>query len=239
MGEEYRHGPDIVRIAALIGDPARASMLYALMDGRALTAAELARQAGVTAQTASSHLAQLEAGGLVGHRRQGRHKYVTLADHGIAGLLEALMGVAAKAGHLRHRPGPRDAGLRRARICYDHLAGELGIGIFDSLMAQGHLNRDKALTLSASGSEFLRGLGIDPATLPRRTPQCRECLDWSERKSHLAGSVGRALLAKFQERGWIRRVGDTRLLRVTQSGSQHLSALFPIAGRAPNFFRAG
>src|ERR1700742_927050 len=120
-------GPDIAPIAALIGDPARANMLSALMDGRALTAGELARKAGVTAQTASSHLAKLAAGGLIAERRQGRHAYFTLTGPDVAELLEELACLAARTGHTRTRTGPAEPALRHARVCYDHLAGDRGV----------------------------------------------------------------------------------------------------------------
>ncbi|MFO1165925.1 MAG: winged helix-turn-helix domain-containing protein [Paracoccus sp. (in: a-proteobacteria)] len=133
-----KDGPDIARVAALIGDPARANMLTALMGGRALTASELAQEAGVTAQTASSHLARLAEGGLIRQRKQGRHRYHQLASAEVAALLESLMGLAAGAGHLRRRPGPRDPAMRRARVCYDHLAGEMGTTMFESMLARGY-----------------------------------------------------------------------------------------------------
>src|ERR1700729_4512187 len=120
-------GPDIAMIAALVGDPARANMLTALMTGRALTASELAHEAGVTPQTASSHLAKLEAGGLIEQEKQGRHRYFRLSGPDVAGLLEVIEGVAARAGHMRVRMGPKDPALRRARIWYDHLAGYFGV----------------------------------------------------------------------------------------------------------------
>src|SRR5690606_11551205 len=134
-----KEGPDIARIAAVIGDPARANMLVALMSGKALTATELAAEAGVTAQTASSHLARLHASGLPRTRKQGRHKYFSLASVEVAGVLEALMGLAAGAGHFRSRTGPMNKALRRARICYNHLAGDMGVQMFDSLLAQNRL----------------------------------------------------------------------------------------------------
>lgn len=139
-GRSMKDGPDIARTAALIGDPARANMLVALMSGKALTATELAAQAGVTVQTASSHLARLHEGGLLRLRKQGRHKYFSLASSEVAGVLEALMGLAAGAGHLRSRTGPSDKALRKARICYNHLAGDMGVQMFDALLARGHLD---------------------------------------------------------------------------------------------------
>ena len=120
-------------VASLVGDPARANMLTALMTGRALTASELAHQAGITPQTASSHLAKLEGGGLIEQEKQGRHRYYRLSDPDVAGVLESLAGLASRAGHMRARIGPKDPALRRARVCYDHLAGDLGVQMLDSM----------------------------------------------------------------------------------------------------------
>jgi DNA-binding transcriptional ArsR family regulator len=151
-----REGPDISQIGALIGDPARANILVALMDGRALTATELAEIAGVTAQTASTHLSKLEAGGLIRPQKQGRHKYFSLAGPKVGQLIEQLSIFAADRGHLRHRPGPKDAAMRKARVCYDHLAGDLGVRMFDSLVARGNLAFDAgAIGLAASGEAFV------------------------------------------------------------------------------------
>jgi Predicted transcriptional regulators len=225
-----KEGPDIARVAALIGDPARANMLTALMAGKMLTAGELAREAGVTLPTASAHLAKLEAGGLVVPRRQGRHKYVALAGAEVAAVLEALMGLAAGTGHLRTRTGPRDESLRRARVCYNHLAGDMGIQMFESLRRRGHLRgTGDAIDLSRDGHAFLaEAVGIDIEGLKRgRTRLCRECLDWSARRPHLAGSVGRALLQRFEANAWARREKETRAVRFTREGERQFHALFP------------
>lgn len=225
-----KEGPDIVRIAALIGDPARANMLVALMSGKALTAAELAAEAGITAQTASSHLARLHEGGLLHPRKQGRHKYFSLASTEVAGVLEALMGLAAGAGHLRSRTGPRDKALRQARICYNHLAGDMGVQMFDSLLAQGHLAfRENELRLTGAGRDFAAAFGIAVKSLSAsRSVLCRECLDWSERRSHLAGSLGRALLARFVELGWARVDKSTRIVTFTPSGLRQFRLMFDL-----------
>ena len=152
-----RDGPDIARIGALLGDAARTNMLTALMSGQALTAGELAREAGVTAQTASSHLAKLADGGLITPRRQGRCVYFALAGQEVAELMEAMAGLAASAGHRRTRPGPRDPAMRRARVCYDHLAGELGVAMLGGLIARGVVeDRGGSLSLAADASPFLR-----------------------------------------------------------------------------------
>ncbi|MDO5648885.1 helix-turn-helix transcriptional regulator [Paracoccus sp. (in: a-proteobacteria)] len=217
-----KEGPDIASIAALIGDPARANMLTALMSGRALTASELAREAGITQQTASAHLGRLEQGGLVVPRKQGRHKYVSLAGPEVAMALGALMGLAARKGQLRSRPGPRDDALRLARVCYNHLAGEMGTRLYDSFVAGGCLRVvGTGLGLTPAGEVFVSKFGIDLPTLrASRTPLCRECLDWSERRSHMGGSLGRALLTRFEKMDWAKREADTRVIRFSRSGAQ-------------------
>lgn len=224
-----KEGPDIARVAALIGDPARANMLTALMAGKMLTAGELAREAGVTLPTASSHLSKLESGGLVVPRKQGRHKYFSLSGADVAAVLEALMGLAAGAGHLRTRTGPKDESLRKARVCYNHLAGDMGIQLYESLKRRGHLaGAGDAIELSASGHDFLGGIGIDTEVLSRgKARLCRECLDWSARRPHLAGSVGRALLSRFEATGWARREKETRAVRFTREGEARFHDLFP------------
>jgi DNA-binding transcriptional ArsR family regulator len=225
-----KEGPDIAHVAALIGDPARANMLTALMSGKALTVSELAGEAGVTIQTASSHLSKLEGGGLLRPRKQGRHKYFALASDEVAHVLEGLMGLAAGTGHLRKRPGPRDAELRRARVCYNHLAGDMGTQMFDSLIAQQHLVPDgEELTLTRLGAGFATDFEIDIDALRKaRAPVCRECLDWSERRSHLAGSLGRAFLIRFEELSWAKRNPKTRVVTFSRGGAQEFTKLFPV-----------
>jgi DNA-binding transcriptional ArsR family regulator len=227
-GRTMKEGPDIVRIAALIGDPARANMLIALMSGKALTATELATEAGVTAQTASSHLARLHEGGLLQPRKQGRHKYFSLASIEVADVLEALMGLAAGAGHLRSRTGPKDEALRQARICYNHLAGDMGVRMYDSLLAQGFLVfGNSGLRLTEAGRDFVARCGIDVGSLAAgRSVLCRECLDWSERRSHLAGSLGRGFFARFVELGWARVDTATRIVAFSSFGLREFNALF-------------
>jgi DNA-binding transcriptional ArsR family regulator len=215
-----KDGPSIAPVAALAGDPARANMLAALSGGMALTASELAGEAGVTLQTASSHLAKLEGAGLISATRQRRHRYFRLADNDVAHMLEAIMNVAARTGQLRTRPGPGDPALRRARICYDHLAGEMGVGLLDSLVRTDRMvcERDE-LSLTKSGRVFVREMRIDiDALSSQRRPLCRACLDWSMRRHHLGGALGAALLKRFQELRWVARIGETRALRFTASG---------------------
>ena len=223
-----KEGPNIAHVAMLIGDPARANMLTALMSGKALTVSELAEEAGVTIQTASSHLSKLDAGGLLRPRKQGRHKYFSLANDEVAHVLEGLMGLAAGAGHLRMRTGPKDAELREARVCYNHLAGDMGTQMFDSLMMQGHMVLNgEDLALTESGTAFATDFGIDVDELQRaRAPLCRECLDWSERRSHLAGSLGRAFLNRFEELAWAQRNQKTRVVTFSKTGAEEFKMLF-------------
>jgi DNA-binding transcriptional ArsR family regulator len=225
-----KEGPDITRIAALIGDPARANMLTALMSGKALTATELAQEAGVTLQTASTHLAKLDQGKLLRVRKQGRHKYFALANDDVADVLEGLMGLAAASGHMRSRAGPKDPALRKARVCYNHLAGDMGIRLFDSLVGRRLLRvADGGLALSRQGHGFVASLDIDIDRLAsEKSPLCRECLDWSERRSHLAGGLGRAFLNRFEEKGWARRERGTRIVHFSPAGERAFARAFPV-----------
>jgi len=174
----------------------------------------------VTAPTASAHLARLVEGGLIAPLRQGRHRYFRLAHPDVAELLERLMGLAARSGHLRTRPGPRDPALRRARVCYDHLAGDLAVRLLESLCARGHLSgASPDLDVTAEGARLLAALGIDLGPLRRqRRPICRGCLDWSERRHHLGGALGAALLERFYAQGWARREAGGRVVTVTPQG---------------------
>jgi DNA-binding transcriptional ArsR family regulator len=224
-------GPDIAMVAALVGDPARSNMLTALMTGRALTASELAHQAGITPQTASSHLAKLEAGSLIEQEKQGRHRYYRLADPDVAGVLEGLAALAARAGHMRVRTGPKDPALRRARVCYDHLAGDLGVQMLDSMRKQRLIRQTKqAIELTAEGERFLaKSLQISADSLahPRR-PVCKACLDWSERRHHLAGTLGAALMTRFTELKWAVRdaAPGSRVVNFSRNGEKRFAALF-------------
>jgi DNA-binding transcriptional ArsR family regulator len=219
-----KDGPNITKIAALIGDHARAEVLTALMSGMALTATELADIAGVTKQTISAHLSKLVDAGLLAVEAQGRHRYFRLAGEDVAQLLESLMGVAFRTGALRLRSSPREPALRKARVCYDHLAGELGVLVYDSLARRGAFTLDAdGVSLTDTGRDLVRGLGVDPAQLEgQRRVACRTCLDWSERRHHLAGTVAQALLARFLALGWARRVDGTRVVAFTGSGEERL-----------------
>jgi DNA-binding transcriptional ArsR family regulator len=224
-----KEGPDISRIAALIGNPACANMLTAMMVGPALTATELAQEAGLTLSTVSGHLARLEQAGLVVVERQGRHRYFRLADRDVAAALESLMPLARRAGHMRVRTGPRDPELRRARTCYDHLAGDIAVRMLDRFLERGLLVRkDGELVMTGRGRRFFAKSGIDVETLDHgRRPLCRPCLDWSERRSHLGGNLGAAVLAHILENRWAVREARSRVVRFSSAGELKLRAWIP------------
>lgn len=223
-----KEGPDIALIGSLIGDPARANMLTALLSGKALTATELAAEAGITPQTASTHLKKLEGADLVSQKKQGRHRYFALADEDVGRVLEAIMGLAAKRGLSRTRTGPRDPELRRARVCYNHLAGNLGVQLFDGLLARGYMTvAGDDVNLTISGVDALSDFGLDIKTLEAlKRPLCRSCLDWSERRTHLAGALGTALLQRFYDLKWANRVPDSRIIRFSARGETEMLGLF-------------
>lgn len=225
---------EFAEIAALAGDPARAAMLHALMDGRALTARELAIAAGVTPQTASSHLARMSVAGLLAVAKQGRHRYHRLASQAVARMMESIMQVVLDSA--RSRPvvvGPREAALRAARTCYDHLAGRLGVAIADALVKAGHIElSDDAGLMTRSGVALLGRMGIDLDGVSARRGKrparilCRPCLDWSERRAHLGGAMGAALCAHCFKAGWIRRSAGTRAVAVTPKGLREMHDIF-------------
>jgi DNA-binding transcriptional ArsR family regulator len=219
-----KDGPNIVGIAALIGDRARADILTALMGGQALTATELAAVADVTKQTASAHLAKLLDAGLLAVETQGRHRYFRLGDRDVAQLLESLMGVAYRVGAVRLRSSPREPALRKARVCYDHLAGDLGVMVYDGLQQRRLL---RAGELTTAGRAFCADLEIDlDALTEQRRPLCRPCLDWSVRRHHLAGSLGAALLERCLRLGWARRAKDSRVVSFSPAGEKALRERF-------------
>ncbi len=220
--------PDIAAIANLIGDRARATILMGLMAGRALTATELARAARVSKQTASSHLSKLVNARLVSVESLGRHRYFRLADHDVGTVVEDLVGLAHRVGAIQVDSGPIDPALRKARVCYDHLAGEFGVLVFDSLRQQGLLRTDgKKVTLTVEGERFCRELGIDTAVLERgRRPLCLACLDWSARRHHLAGALGAGILNRVIALGWARLQKGTRVVVFSASGERSLRTKF-------------
>ncbi|MBX9590592.1 MAG: helix-turn-helix domain-containing protein [Hyphomonadaceae bacterium] len=221
-----KEGPDIARVASLIGNPACANMLTALMAGPALTVTELAQEAGLSLSTASGHLAKLETARLVAVERQGRHRYYRLADADVVTALKSLMPLAARAGHLRIRVGPRDADLRRARSCYDHLAGDLAVRLFDSLAKRGLIEVvGEAVRVTPRARSFFSARGIDLDALARdRRPLCRKCLDWSERRSHLGGTLGAAIFAHVLARKWASQSRGSRVVRFARGGEQRIAA---------------
>ena len=220
--------PDIATIAALMGDRTRASMLMCLMTGHALTATELSRAARVTKQTASSHLSKLGDARLVTVDQVGRHRYFRLADHDVGSAIESLVGLAQRVGAMQVNSGPLEPALRKARVCYDHLAGDLGVLVFDSLSTQGLLHVDgKQLTLTEPGERFCRKLEINVEVLARgRRPLCLACLDWSVRRHHLAGALGAEILNRCFALGWARRHKATRAGAFSALGERSLRACF-------------
>jgi len=226
---------DVTRLAAtaaLLGDPARANILAALMDGGALTAKELAFAAHVAPPTASEHLAKLSDAGLLTPDRQGRHRYYRLASPQVAAMVETILALAGQT-----QPPPRPTAwrggeaLRTARSCYDHIAGRLGVALADGLIERGHvvLAPDGG-EVTETGGEFLARFGAEPARVgSARRVFCRPCLDWSERRPHLAGRVGAALACRCFELGWIARMRDTRAVAITEAGRVGFAETFGVA----------
>jgi len=217
----------IAHVAALVGEPARTAMLLALMDGRALTARELAEAARVSPATASRHLGLLVEAQLLALERQGRHRYHRLASPEVARLLEGLMQLATPApgAHRAVVTGPRDAALRTARTCYDHLAGRLGVAIAAHLLHEGAIAFDgeEGGRVTGRAAALLQPLGLALPELPAaRRPACRPCLDWSERRPHLAGRLGTLLCAHCLDSGWLRRLPGSRALQITPPGARVL-----------------
>ena len=222
--------PSIAEVAALVGNPARANVLIALLDGRALTASELAYAAGVSPQTTSGHLAKLTEAKLLTLAKQGRHSYYRLASPLIGRMLEGIMAVAAD-GPPRYRPRWRgDDALRTARTCYDHLAGRLGVALTDALTTREHVQlTDDGGVVTPAGEAFLATFGVDvPRLGGGKRAFCRPCLDWSERRPHLAGAVGAALAERCFALGWIKRVRDTRAVRIAPAGTAGFAQAFGI-----------
>ncbi len=225
-------GPHIAKVAALIGEPARAEILSALMADRALTASELAHHAGVTPATASAHLGKLLEARLIALEKQGRHRYFRLADRDVARLLESLMGVAFRSGAVRLASSPREPALRKARVCYDHLAGQLAVWALERMVSRRIFVNARGFTLTRPGAAWFESLGISERELStaRRT-LCRPCLDWGERRHHLAGALGAALLQRCFDRRWARREPDSRIVTFTPRGEREFRALFGAGGR--------
>ena len=230
-------GPIIAEIAALVGDPARATMMSALLDGRALTASELAAAARITPQTASTHLAKLTEAGVLSVIRSGRHRHFRLASAAVADMIDGIAAVAlAKRPRYRPLSDPARA-LGAARICYDHLAGRLSVDLTDALVARRYLVLDAldddVAEITAAGTRFLAGFGVDRPRSPRRG-FCRLCLDWTERRPHIAGAVGAAITWRCFELGWMERMTGSQAVGVTRLGRRGFRETFGIDASGPS-----
>lgn len=227
----YEDGPDLAVLAALLADRTRAAFCLALLDGRAWTAAELARHAGVAPSTATGHLHRLVTGGLLTEERRGRHRYVRLAGADTAEMIESL------ASHAPYTPTPvrsltdahRRRALARARTCYDHLAGALGVAVTDAMTRRGYLDWHHGPALTAEGLRWLRETGVaDDRPAGSRRPHVRTCLDWTERRDHLAGALGAALFRHGLDAGWLTVQAGSRIVRVTEAGAEALHTLLDL-----------
>jgi DNA-binding transcriptional ArsR family regulator len=216
-------GPALARIAFLMGEPARALMLASLMDGRYRTGGELAHVAGVTPSTASTHLTKLADAGLVKSIKQGRYRYFSIASPDVGAALEAMMAIAPTPAKASHRFGPSDAALRYARVCYDHLAGELAVRLAHHCIERGFIEQNDWF-VTARGSQAFTACGLDLGSVGKR-PLVRPCMDWSERRPHLGGRLGAELLRLFLARGWVRREANGRALKVTSDWTEISAAL--------------
>jgi len=217
-----KYGPDVSVVASLIGEPARSNMVMALMSGFSLSAAELAREAGITPSTATGHLGKLEASGLLVSTRQGRHRHFRIANPDVAHLIEALIAVATRAGHLRSRPGPKDEAMRHARSCYDHLAGRLAVDMFERWVLARILRwQGDVVELTGKGRRFLIDRGIDIEAIERNKRRlCRSCIDWSGRQHHLGGAVGAAVLTHALDCHWASRKAQHRMISFSPAGEK-------------------
>lgn len=225
VGQGHFELPSFSGTAFLLADPARAIMLTALLDGRALPAGELAFAARVTAQTASSHLAKLLAGGLVALEIEGRHRYYRLAGSQVAQALEHLAAIRPQTRSRRRALSPQARRLRFCRSCYDHLAGQVGVALTRALEGRGYLlpGENKRIEVTAAGTEWLAGLGIDLRRIkPSRGGLARQCLDWTERQHHVAGPLGVELMSALCACGWLRRGRETRAVEVLPKGRREL-----------------
>ncbi|MET8142372.1 winged helix-turn-helix domain-containing protein [Sphaerisporangium sp. NPDC005288] len=235
VAEYVAYDADIAAVASLIADPTRAAVLTALLDGRALAAGELARLAGVSAATASAHLARLLAGGLVTVVSQGRHRYYRLSGPEVAEVLEVLARVSPRPQVRSLRQSRQARMLREARTCYDHLAGRAGVKLLEAMLAAGHLAGRDSYELTAHGGRALAELGVDvDAVRAVRRRFAPACMDWTERRPHLAGALGAAITRSLLERGWYRPGPAPRLLELTDLGGEGLAAMFSCKGLTSN-----
>jgi DNA-binding transcriptional ArsR family regulator len=225
--------PNIAEIASLIGDPSRLAMLVSLLGGKALPASELASSAQISPQTASSHLTKMVEGGLITREPYGRHKYFRLANSEVAHALEALQAIAPRKPVRSLRESDQLRALQFARTCYDHLAGELGVALTDRFLELKLIEESgKDFTLSAAGKKRLQEFGVDVEGSPKRRRHfARQCLDWSERRHHLAGSLGASLTSRLFELEWIENLPDGRAVRLTDAGIKGLADEFGVQPR--------
>ena len=235
------HEPRLARVASLVADASRSRMLSYLLGGEFASAGELALAASVTAATASGHLAKLLDAGLLVCERRGRHRYYRLADADIAHALEALAMVAERSSHARAWAHPARARLRFARCCYGHMAGRFGVAVMQGLLHEGWLaaRAQGGFAVTEAGARALDALGLDGAAWQRRSQGGASasaarvaygCIDWSERRDHLAGPLAVALLARFLERGWLRRSPGERALEWTPAGRAALGGWVQVDG---------
>ena len=220
--------PNIIEIASLIGDKSRATILYSLMDGRMIPASELAQKANISPQTASSHLAKLVEGGLLTIEAHGRHRYYKLASSEIATVLEGLAVIAPTVKVNSLRESDQTKKLHYARTCYDHLAGKAGVALADRLVAMNVIEAE-SFTLTDDGLHTLQDFGVQlNRSAKSKRPFCRQCLDWSERRFHIAGVVGAAITTRLFELKWIERIPSIRAVSITEAGKQGLTDTFGI-----------
>lgn len=228
---------DFADAAKLLADPARAKIILALMSGKALTATELSLEANITPQTTSSHLGKLVKSQFLVERKQGRHKYFQIFDQNVAELVEKLLSFSASSYHSKILTGPKNKDLRRARVCYDHLAGEVGVLIFDSLLTKNVIKNQSETVLTEEGKNYFRLLGADLTKVEKaKRPLCKSCLDWSERKSHLAGSIGNWMLEDILQKRFALRDPNSRALIFSDNGLKKLAVRykFPNLGNLHN-----
>lgn len=223
--------PELAEVAHLIGDASRATMLLHLLDGRILPASELARRAHITAQTASAHLSKLVQGGLIVMEPHGRHRYYRLAGAHVAEVLENLINIAPMVPTRSLRESDQARAIRYARTCYDHLAGLLGVKLSQAMLEKGILeSQDQDFILTSTGQDFFERLGLDMVKLHRsKRPLVRPCLDWSERRYHVAGALGSAIAEHALTNHWVKRMPSSRALTITPEGHAAFYELFSIS----------
>lgn len=212
--------PNIVEVASLIGNSSRAAMLMCLLGGKALPASELARAARITPQTASSHLVKMVEGGMLSYESYGRHRYYRLANAEVGQALEALNAIALPKSIRSLRESDQSKALHFARTCYDHIAGEVGVAVMDKMLEIGLVKEDgRDFVVTVDGAKWLADFGMDLDEIRRGRRQfARPCLDWSERRHHLAGALGAAITNRLFDLGWVERIPGGRAVRVTDDG---------------------